>query len=128
MRGFLKRAVAGDTIVTHRYSNGSPFLDIVRLEDWLAACWAVLQDNLFGIYQCSGGERISTERIAQIIIDTVRSDSKLEQIEVSGQAAAITFSSQKLHSATAWGPQIPPERGVAMYATQAGEQLLSNGG
>ncbi len=118
LKGFLKRALAGEHPVTHRYENGPPLLDMVRLDDWLRAAWPLLREDLRGVFHCGGG-LISSYDVARIVVDHCIGSGQPGQVDIAGQAAAVELDSDKLARTLGWRPGVDPHTGIAAYVKEA---------
>ena len=115
MRSFIKRALAGESISTHTYSNGEPKLDILHLDDWVSGCWALLQSDLDGIYHCGSGSLVSTSEVAKLIMDSVDGVGDISRIEILDDVANVALDSHKLEKAAGWTPRIDPCSGIPAF-------------
>ncbi len=107
LKGFIRRAVAGEVIITHTYKNGAPQLDLLDLDDWISACWKLLcREEAYGVFHCGSGELISTREIADIVVGVVRSASNIRQSAIVDSVANIALDSTKLKCETGWMPRI----------------------
>ena len=116
MRLFIERSLTGNNIYTHIYSNGEPKLDLLHIEDWISGCWALLRNNLDGIYHCGMGDFVSTNEVARMIIKNINGVSNVDQIKIEDSFANVALNAYKLEKAVGWIPKIKPSEGIPAFA------------
>lgn len=112
MRTFLKRALAGEDLYTHKYANGLPKLDLLHVDDWVSGCWSLMQSDLDGIYHCGTGNPVSTREVATVIMDSVAGTGSLKQLEIQDSFANVALNSNKIKKAVGWTAKITPRIGI----------------
>jgi UDP-glucuronate decarboxylase len=126
LRSLVKKASAGQSLVTHRYENGPPLLDMISLDDWLSAAWALLVAGEPGVFHCGAG-LISTSDVARIVADTFGAGAEPVQVDISGQAAAVELNSEKLGRILGWRAEVDPHAGISAYVKKAAVGLEETG-
>jgi len=124
LKGFVRRAIDRETIITHVYRNGPPKLDLVSLEDWVIACWRLLNSgSATGVYHCGSGKLISTREVADIVMQTIGRAGKTEQMEIDDSVANIELDSKKLKCDLDWMPKSNVIDGLREYVRRSVEEL-----
>jgi nucleoside-diphosphate-sugar epimerase len=109
---FLEKAVRGDLIVTHRYENGLPHLDLTHVDDVASAVEAVVDSTVCGFLNVGTGVRTSTAQIAELICDLTGSRSKIAQRAIAGTAPDVAIDASRAGELLGWHPKIALRDGV----------------
>jgi nucleoside-diphosphate-sugar epimerase len=109
---FLNKALAGQPIVAHRYANGFPALDLLYLDDLIAALIAVLSSNATGVFHVGTSTLTSTTDVARAIIELTGSTSTIEHREITGHAPNVMLDSTRLRDRFGWAPKVDVRDGL----------------
>jgi len=124
MRGFIRKARAGETVITHVYDNGSPELDLIAASDWTHAFWSLARSGLTGLFQAGGDSLLSTRQIAELALTAEGRGCQIEELRVEGNAANIRLDSAKLKNAVGWSPSCPLPEALNRFLEQASKASL----
>ncbi|MDX5415593.1 MAG: NAD(P)-dependent oxidoreductase, partial [Alphaproteobacteria bacterium] len=80
MRHFIRKARSGEPIVTHKYENGAPHLDMIAAADWADAFWRLVRHARKGLYQLGGGSLLSTPQIARIVATATKTGVPVKEL------------------------------------------------
>ena len=104
LRSFIRHSVHGEDIITHKYNNGPPKLDLIYASDWIQACWGLLLTNKKGTFNVGGGQLIGTTEIAECVADSLNSHQEVKNILVDALASNVLLNYEKLTNITGWKP------------------------
>jgi UDP-glucuronate decarboxylase len=125
---FLAKASRNETIVTHRYLNGFPTLDLLHISDLVSALSRVADSDYSGPLHVGSGRGISTNEVARLIVEVTGSRSGIEHREINDYAANIVMNSSLAKSTLGWQPSIAFEEGLRMLIAGAtSQQAVSKG-
>jgi nucleoside-diphosphate-sugar epimerase len=128
LRSFIRRANAHEEIITHTYENGPPKLDMISLEDWVAACWSLIGgEGQTGVYHCGSGDLTSTREIAEIVVQTMGSASKIKLMPLNESIANVALDSEKLKRDFRWMPKTSIFDGIREFVRRSAEELAFRG-
>lgn len=116
LRTMCRRAARGETIVTHRYSNGLPALDFVAADDYGKAAWGLLQMGATGIFHVGTGRLISTVRVAELTISALESSSLCDLQSIEDSVCNVRMDAGKLSRHLGWRAEVEPELAISRYA------------
>jgi len=108
------KARCNDVVKIHRYINGYAKVDVLHIDDWLSACFSLLEKNVSGIFHV-GGELMSLHDIASISIKVIGSKSIIKDVEIDDEVACIGLDSAKLLTLTGWHKNNDFSTGIAEY-------------
>jgi nucleoside-diphosphate-sugar epimerase len=109
---FLEKAECSQEIVTHRYLNGEPALDLLYVADFCEVLMLLARHQPIGAWNIGTGTLTSTRRVAQIITDIGGSGSQLRFREVQSNAASVAMNYTKIRREFGWAPTITVEEGL----------------
>jgi len=109
---FIEKARRSQSIVTHRYRNGEPALDLLHVDDLVSALTATLRSGFIGTLNLGTGALTSTRQIAEILRDRVDSTSHIEQILIDTDVASIAMNWQRARDELNWSPSVPLDMGL----------------
>ena len=115
---FIDKALQSLPIVTHRYRNGEPALDLLHADDCVLAVLAVVRSDFVGTLNLGTGILTSTRQIGQLIVETLGSDSRIGHCDIDTDVACVAMDCRAAKQKIAWSPQIDLEKGL--------EAILSN--
>jgi nucleoside-diphosphate-sugar epimerase len=103
---FHERARAGLDIFTHHYINGPPVLDLLHLDDALAALLMVITQEVTGIFNIGSGIGHSTPDIAAMINEWAGGRSSLRERKVSDYTANVIMDWHRAQVVLGWQPKV----------------------
>ena len=103
---FLHKALNHQKIVTHRYLNGFPLLDLLYVDDLCAAILAAIERQVEGSINLGSGTATSTTQIAEYIVDFLGAKSLIEHIEIAGYSSNIIMDISYANSVLNWYPKV----------------------
>lgn len=109
---FIQKALRGDEIVTHKYLNGPPSLDLLYVDDFAAVTVAAIVSGIAGEVNIGSGRAVTTKEVAEMVIKATGSSSKISQISVNACVANITMNIQKTMDTLGWTPKTAFEIGL----------------
>ncbi len=102
---FIDLARRGDTIVTHRYLNSLPILDLTHIDDAVSALTLILGSSFSAVYNIGGGYGVSTTEVAEIITEHMGSRSRIIHQEIEEYAPNIVMDSTRARTVLGWQPE-----------------------
>lgn len=115
---FLEKAIRDEEIITHRYANGFPALDLLHVEDLCAAILVTVKGSVKGSINVGTGVATSTAEIARRIVDLVGSRSTIHHHEIDGNVANIVLDNRRAAETLGWQPRIRLSEGLGTIVTQ----------
>lgn len=109
---FIKKARENVTIQTHRYRNGPPRLDLLYIDDLIAALVAIIRREYWGTLNLGSGFLQGTHDVAKLIVDKVGSRSLVEFQDVDDYTANVRMEITKAKEVLSWQPAMPFVRGL----------------
>lgn len=91
LANFINKARQNETITTHQYLNGLPFLDLLHISDLVQAIQSSLDLTGPSTLNLGSGKLISTRDIAASVIYQLGSKSVIEQTEINERVAQISY-------------------------------------
>lgn len=108
----IRKARAGEEIVTHRYANGLPALDLLHVVDLRAALAAAVERRPEGTFHLGTGVLTTTAAVAEQIVALLGSESRIRTLELAGSTSNIALESGRATAALGWRAQIPLAEGL----------------
>lgn len=100
---FINKALQNKPIVTHQYLTGNPVLDLVHVDDVVAAIIiAVQQKDLSGSINIGSGIGYSTYEIAHLIKRFTGSSSSIDVLKIESLFSNIVMDTQKAKKLLSW--------------------------
>jgi len=112
MWNFLQKALRNAEIITHRYANGHPCLDLLHIDDLRRAITAAIDQRIKGVINLGTGTGTSTADIAMRIVSLMGSRSQIRHAEVDGYASNIVMDSGRAAKVLDWRPEITVDQGL----------------
>jgi nucleoside-diphosphate-sugar epimerase/rhodanese-related sulfurtransferase len=109
---FIEKALLSKPIVTHRYRNGEPALDLLYIDDLIAAIVEIIKTGFIGTLNFGTGLLTSTSQIGKIIVDKLQSRSIIKHIDIDADVANIAMNWHHAHKKIGWKPKITIEKGM----------------
>ncbi len=122
IRNFLAKARRGEAIVTHRYRNGPPALDLLHVDDLRRAVGVAVERRIEGVLHVGTGRLTSTAEVASIVCRAVGSTSTIGVAKIDEEVGNIAMDAGRAHRLLDWRPAISVEDGLAeLIARSAGD-------
>ena len=109
---FIDQARRGRTIVTHRYTNGPPALDLLPIDDLVSAFVATLKTGYAGTLNLGTGTLVSTFEIAEMLKALLGSTSCIEEMHLDTGVASIAMDSSCAQAELKWRPTVDFRSGL----------------
>lgn len=109
---FIDKARKSETIVTHRYLNGEPALDLLHIDDFAAALVMACEQEYVGTLNIGTGVATSTRLIAEILKHALGSTSAIEQTDIETSVACVAMNYKKAEQALGWRPKVALQDGL----------------
>jgi UDP-glucuronate decarboxylase len=109
---FIDKALTHSDIITHRYINGFPSLDLLYIEDLVNLIDQCLKSDFLGDFNIGSGSAISTHQIAEIISNKLNSRGAIRFTEIKDYAPNIIMDTAKIRSYFQWKPKMLIEKGL----------------
>lgn len=111
---FIDKIKRSERVVTHRYNNGSPALDLLYIDDLVLAVAKAVGNDFEGNLNIGTGVITSTQRIAEILREMLGGQSEIDSTLVNSDTAGIAMDSSKAHKTLDWKSKISVEEGLQM--------------
>lgn len=102
---FISKAIIGEEIVTHRYLNGFPKLDLLFIDDLTDLICLALEKDHQGIYNVGSGVAISTNIVAELIVNLINSKSNIRFNDISTYSPNIVMDCFRAKQVFGWEPK-----------------------
>ncbi|KKP40275.1 MAG: hypothetical protein UR30_C0005G0056 [Candidatus Peregrinibacteria bacterium GW2011_GWC2_33_13] len=109
---FIDKALKNETIKTHKYLNGFPKVDLFYIDDFIKIISEIINQDYTGELNIGSGIGVSTNEIAQIIIDLLNSKSTIEHNEIEEYSSNIVMDTSKAGQLFNWKPEISVNDGL----------------
>ena len=114
---FIDKIKRSQRIVTHRYNNGLPALDLLYIDDLVAAVVQTVSSDFSGNLNIGTGEITSTRRVAEILRDLLGGQSEIDATLIDSDTACIAMDSSKAQEVLGWQATIDIEQGLQRILT-----------
>jgi UDP-glucuronate decarboxylase len=102
---FIAKALGSAPIVTHRYRNGEPTLDLMHVDDAVDALVAVVRLRPEETLHLGTGTSTSTLEVAGTIVSLTGSSSRVDSQEIDDDAANIAMDASRARALLGWEPK-----------------------
>ena len=109
---FIDKAKRNESILTHHYRNGDPALDLLYLDNFVDAIARTFKQGYIGTLNIGTGTVASTRDIAEMIINEIGSESKIDQTQIDTTTACIAMNYQKAQHVLGWSPSVTLQAGL----------------
>jgi len=109
---FLEKAIRNEDIITHKYLNGYPILDLLHVDDLSRAITTATHRRTKGVINVGSGIGTSTRDIAKLIINITNSRSKIRHIEIEKCSSNIIMEIGYASKVLGWQPTIALAAGL----------------
>lgn len=112
---FLSKARQGQEIVTHRYLNGFPALDLLHIEDLGAALFKALTSEVTGELNVGSGTLVTTAEVARLLIEKTGSPSTIRHLPIESYIGNIAMDYSRAKKLLGWQPSVNISQGLDQY-------------
>lgn len=109
---FARKAVRGEPIVTHRYRNGPPVLDLLYIDDLVAALVAAVERLPGEVIHVGSGTGVTTLDVARLIVERTGSKSAVRQMDLDAWAPHVVMDVERAASLLGWRPRVALPEGI----------------
>lgn len=109
---FINKALGNEKIITHKYLNGFPHLDLLYVDDLIELIIKICKANFIEDINVGSGKIYSTLDIAKMICKILNSKSEVSSIEVDDYAANIIMDNSKAKELFKWNTSLEIEDGL----------------
>ena len=111
---FIDKIKRSQRIVTHRYNNGAPALDLLYIDDLVSAVAKAVGSDFEGNLNIGTGVITSTPRIAEILREMLGGQSEIDSTLINSDTAGISMDARIAKKTLDWEPTIKIEQGLQM--------------
>lgn len=112
IRAFYQAVQEGRPVVTHRYRNGQPALDLLFVEDAVAGLRKLIDVEGSGIFHFGTGRLTPTATIALTLAGIAGRSAEYEELAIDDDAANIALPAERAAKTLGWMPAVPIEVGL----------------
>jgi len=109
---FLTKALKDEEILTHRYINGDPLLDLMSINDFVSAIVASIKSDYIGSLNIGSGVLVSTRQIAEWIVKQCDSKSVVDSKDIHEYSPNVCIDYSCATKTLGWRPEIFWEDGL----------------
>jgi len=120
---FIDKIKQSQRIVTHNYSNGSPKLDLLYIDDLVAVVSKVVGSEFDGSLNIGTSVLTSTKKIADMLNDLLNGHSEVNTTQIDSQTACIAMDSSKAKKLLDWRPKISLEEGLEIILSKINKEV-----
>ena len=125
IRTFAEAISNGRKVVTHRYRNGTPALDLLHIDDAVSALATVLQSDATGTFHFGTGRLTETPTVARHLSSLLGAPLEHEEMAIDDETSNIAMDAAKALLQLGWEAKISVEDGLATWCA-ALEQAAPN--
>ena len=111
---FIDKIKRSQRIVTHRYNNGLPALDLLYIDDLVAAVVQSVGSDFSGNLNVGTGVITSTYKVAEILRGLLGGQNEIDSTLIDGDTAGIMMDAGKAQKTLGWQPAIGLEQGLRL--------------
>jgi len=111
---FIDKIKRSQRIVTHRYNNGLPALDLLYIDDLVAAVVQSVGSDFSGNLNIGTGVITSTHKVAEILRGLLGEQNEIDSTLIDGDTAGIMMDAGKAQKALGWQHAIGLEQGLRL--------------
>jgi nucleoside-diphosphate-sugar epimerase len=103
---------AGEPVITHRYRNGRPSLQLLHASDAARAILEAATRSVPGRFNVGGQRAITTRAIAETIANVLGIEGSFCETELDAEVAHVTLDCTKARGVLGWTPLVTLEDGL----------------
>lgn len=116
---FIDKIKRSQRIVTHRYNNGLPALDLLYIDDLVAAVSQTVGSDFSGNLNIGTGVITSTRRVAEILRDLLGGQNEIDAALIDSDTACIAMDADKAQEVLGWQSTIGIEQGLQVILSNS---------
>jgi nucleoside-diphosphate-sugar epimerase len=110
---FIRKAQRNEPIITHKYRNSYPELELLHIDDFVSAIELLLrQQDSLALAHIGSGNSVSTRDLAELIVGLCNSRSPLFLLEIDDTVQNVRSSPSAVTSGWGWAPTIALQDGL----------------
>lgn len=118
---FIDKIKRGQSIVTHRYLNGFPGLDLMHIDDILSAIQKAVMSDYCGNLNIGTGTVTTTRDIATMLVGMLGADVQIDSTLIQSDTAAIAMDSSLAEKTLGWESIIDLKHGLSLIINNIGQ-------
>lgn len=111
---FIDKIRQSQRVITHSYENGSPALDLLYIDDLVAAVKQVVASDFNGQLNIGTGVLTSTPKIAELLRDFLGGQSDIDTTKIDSDTACIAMDASKAGVVLSWQAKVGVEQGLQL--------------
>jgi UDP-glucuronate decarboxylase len=115
---FINKALKDEKIITHKYLNGLPSLDLLFIEDVLAFLYQCITNDYIGEINIGSGISTNTFKVASVICEITGSKSQIDQVLINDYSSNILMDNFMAKQIFSWAPEVELRNGITKILEQ----------
>ena len=115
---FIDKINRSERIITHRYNNGLPALDLLYIDDLVVAIERAVISQFSGNLNIGTGVITSTYEVAKLLRDLLGGKSEIDSRLIQSDTAGIAMDSGRAREELGWRPTISLEQGLRLILSE----------
>jgi UDP-glucuronate decarboxylase len=111
---FIDKIKRSQRIVTHRYNNGLPALDLLYIDDLIVAVVQTVGSDFTGNLNIGTGEITSTRRVAEMLRNLLGGNNEIDTTVIDSDIACIAMDAGKAKEVLGWQPKMGIDQGLQL--------------
>jgi UDP-glucuronate decarboxylase len=111
---FIDKLERSQPVVTHLYNNGLPSLDLLYIDDFVAAFLNIVKSNFNGNLNIGTGMTTPIREVAEVLRNLLGGNSKIDEALIDSDTAGIAMDARKALETFGWQPTINIEQGFRL--------------
>ncbi len=113
---FINKIRQSRRVVTHRYTNAVPALDLLYIDDLVTAVVQAADSEFCGNLNVGTGVLTSTRAVAEILRDVLGGRSEIESTLIDGDTCCVAMDAGKARDVLGWQPATGIADGLRLVA------------
>ncbi len=109
---FINKALANEEIITHKYLNGYPSLDLLYIDDLIDLLIKICKTYTTGELNVGSSKIYSTFEIAKLICEITNSKSKISSVEIQDYTSNIIMDNRCAKEKLEWNTTLELKEGL----------------
>ncbi|MEB3189693.1 MAG: NAD-dependent epimerase/dehydratase family protein [Snowella sp.] len=109
---FIDKIKHSQRILTHRYNNGLPALDLLYIDDLVSAVTRAVNYDFCGDFNIGTSVITSTEKIAEILRELIGGKIAIDSVAIDDDTACIAMNSRLATEKIGWQATIGINKGL----------------
>jgi nucleoside-diphosphate-sugar epimerase len=111
---FIDKIKRSQRVVTHRYNNGLPALDLLYIDDLVAAVAQTVGSDFSGNLNIGTGVITSTHRVAEILRSLLGGNNEIDSTMIDCDTACIAMDAGQAQEVLGWQSTLGLEQGLRL--------------